>query len=124
MKTRNILQGVVVVILIVAAIYSLLPERHQAQQQLTLDNDKIVYHGGIFKDKFNGLGTIKFKNKDHYRGHFVDGKFNGQGKFISHENWQYQGQFKNNLPDGKGVLTTDKHKYRVTFKKGELTDAH
>ncbi|MGO3468887.1 MAG: hypothetical protein ACTIMJ_06120 [Weissella hellenica] len=124
MKIRNILQSLVVIILIIAAIYSLLPERQQPRAQLTLDSGKIVYHGDVFKEKFNGLGTIKFKNKDQYRGHFIDGKFEGQGKFISHESWQYQGTFKNNLPDGKGVLTIDKHKYRVTFKKGELIDAN
>lgn len=124
MKIKNILQSLVVIILIIAAIYSLLPEQHQAQQQLTLDNGKIAYHGDVFKKKFNGLGTIKFKNKDYYRGHFIDGKFDGQGKFISHENWQYQGQFQNNLPNGKGTLSIDKQKYQVTFKKGELIHAH
>lgn len=124
MKTRNIIQVIVVVILLIAAVYSLTPDKQQRHQQLTLDNGRIVYQGGLFKHKFNGSGTVKFKNHDRYVGHFVNGEFSGNGKFISHDHWEFDGKFNKNLPDGHGILKVNKQSYQATFKKGELINAH
>lgn len=124
MKIRNIIQGLVIVALLIAAVYSLLPDKQKHHQRLSIDDGGIIYQGSMFKHKFNGQGTAKFKNNDTYVGHFTNGQFNGQGKFISHNHWEFKGQFKKNLPNGQGILKMNKQSYHVTFKKGELINAH
>ena len=124
MKLKNIIQGLVIVVLLIAAVYSLLPDKQKHNQRLSIDDGGIIYQGSMFKHKFNGQGTVKFKNDDTYVGHFTNGQFNGQGRFISHNHWEFKGQFKKNLPNGQGVLKMNKHNYQATFKKGELINAH
>lgn len=124
MKTRNITQVIVVVILLIAAVYSLIPDKQKRHKQLTLDNGGIVYQGSLFKYKFNGSGTVKFQNHDRYVGHFSNGQFSGNGKFISHDHWEFDGKFNKNLPDGHGILKMNEQSYQATFKKGELINAH
>ncbi|APS41712.1 MULTISPECIES: hypothetical protein [Weissella] len=124
MKLKNIIQGLVIVVLLIAAVYSLLPDKPKHNQRLSIDDGGIIYQGSMFKQKFNGQGTVKFKNDDTYVGHFTNGQFNGQGRFISHNHWEFKGQFKKNLPHGQGVLKMNKQSYQATFKKGELINAH
>jgi len=123
MKKRWLFEGLVVLILLVLAGFSLSTSHHQ-QAHYTLDHEKIVYDGGMLKNKFNGHGKLTLKNKDYYVGDFKDGQFSGHGTFKSHEKWQYRGNFTAGVPDGKGTLTTaDKKNYRGVFKKGELVHA-
>ena len=52
---------------VIAAVYSLLPDS-KTQSALIID-DGIIYRGSMFKQKFNGQGTVKFKNDATYVGH-------------------------------------------------------
>ena len=89
------------------------------QKELYFDQQDIHYTGTIEKNKFNGDGTINFKNGDTYTGNFVDGRFNGEGTFTSHSGWHYTGEFVNGQPNGYGVLTTEKGAiFKGDFIKG------
>ncbi|BDZ31934.1 hypothetical protein RA086_11900 [Lactiplantibacillus sp. WILCCON 0030] len=123
MKKRWLFEGLVVLTLIGLANFSLSTSKQQ-QAHYTLDHQRIIYDGGMLKNKFNGQGKLKLANQDYYVGHFKNGQFSGHGNFKSHKNWQYQGNFTAGVPDGKGVLTTaNKKTYRGLFNKGELVHA-
>lgn len=123
MKKRTLLEVIITIILTGAAVFSLMIN-NQRQEHYTLDHHRIVYDGGIMKNKFDGHGRLTFTSHDRYVGNFKNGKFSGLGTFKSHEKWQYSGQFKDGAPDGTGVLTTaDHHKYRGVFKEGVLLHA-
>lgn len=120
---RIVFEIAVVVLLVSLAGFSLMATRAK-EGRYTLDHQRIVYNGGILKDKFNGYGRLRLASHDRYSGQFKDGQFSGEGVFKSHESWQYTGHFKAGVPDGKGVLTTAGHKeYHGLFKKGELIHA-
>ncbi len=111
---------ITVVILIFFAWLALRPAR-QSTEHYTLDRDRIVYDGQIFKDKFSGRGSIRLKNGDAYNGNFKSGRFDGAGTFKSHTGWKYSGHFKGGQVTGPGKLTTSKHKvYQGEFENGKF----
>lgn len=123
MKVRYFLEGIVSVLLVASAVYSLMPNiEHVHDYQV--DQKKMTYDGRMEDHKFSGEGTLIFADQTKYQGGFQDGQFNGQGKFTSNKNWIYQGGFKDGAPDGSGKLTIDGQTYRETFKKGQLVNAH
>lgn len=112
-----------VIILIFFAWVALRPAQ-QKDEHYTLDQDRIVYDGQVFKNKFNGQGTLKLKNGDRYHGRFKDGRFDGQGTFISNSGWKFEGHFSKGQVTGRGKLTTAKDKvYQGEFANGNFKQA-
>lgn len=56
------------------------------------------------KDKFSGLGTIKYPDGSKYQGMTKDGKYHGKGR-MTHSNGDiYHGEWENGKAQGKGVF--------------------
>lgn len=116
---RNIVEGVVCVIIVILAVLSFWPDK-SAKEHYTLDKGQIVYDGYVYKNKFNGEGKLTI-GKDKYAGAFKDGIFDGKGTFTSEKGWTYVGDFKKGVPEGNGVLTTeDGTIFKGVFKDGEF----
>ena len=76
----------------------------------TINTSNFTYVGEILNGKFNGKGTIRFKNGDSYTGDFVNDKFNGQGKFISKVyTYTYEGGFVDGKYNGQGKLISKEY---------------
>lgn len=119
-QIRVIAELVMVIVIIVFAWIALKPAR-VTDEHYILDHGKIVYDGQVFKDKFNGQGSLKLKNGDKYRGHFKDGRFDGQGTFKSNKGWQFKGHFSKGQVTGQGKLTTKNDKiYQGVFANGNF----
>lgn len=112
-----------VIILIFFAWVALRPEQRK-EEHYTLDKDRIIYDGQVFKNKFSGQGKLKLKNGDRYHGHFKDGRFDGRGTFVSNDGWMFKGNFSKGQVAGQGKLTTDKKKvYQGEFTNGNFKEA-
>lgn len=105
------------VVIIAAAGYALWPKQPQTGHY-TLDRGAIRYDGRMVAERFDGQGSLTFKNGDRYRGTFKAGRFSGQGTLTSHEGWTFSGQFKNGEPNGKGTLKRGRDTVSGHFKNG------
>ena len=77
----------------------------------------IEYVGEMKDGKYNGLGTLYFKDGGKYIGQFENGKRHGQGTFNYASGDKYEGSFKFNKIDGKGSFYyANGDKYIGTFK--------
>lgn len=69
-----------------------------------IDN-KIIYKGSFFNNKYTGIGTLyHFNGKIKYKGSFLEGKYKGYGCLYNNTDEKiYEGEFSNNLKNGKGI---------------------
>ncbi|WP_461215574.1 hypothetical protein, partial [Lacticaseibacillus sp. GG6-2] len=106
-----------VFLIIIAGVAALRPSVAQ-HADVRLDKQRMTYDGRMLKNKFDGQGTLKFKNGDRYQGRFKAGRFDGAGTFTSHRGWQYEGHFNAGSAIGQGILIKGNHTYKGTVSGG------
>ena len=67
-----------------------------------LTTDLYTYEGDFADNKFNGYGSIEFKNNDSYQGYFKNGVYHGDGKYET-QTGVYNGEFKGGKYEGRGI---------------------
>ena len=113
--TRHNLELLAVTVIVLSAMVAF-TSGIPSQGALTLDKGAL---------KYNGQGTLTFKNGDTYKGNFKNGTFNGKGTFTAKAGWKYEGNFVNGQPEGQGKLTTENNVvYKGKFKQGIYQNAH
>lgn len=101
---RDICVGVLI---LVAAIYSLVaPNLSHEVSQYKL-NDDITYDGTMKGAKFSGAGVVTNQAGDILQGDFKDGLPYGPITFLSHEGWVVAGVFRQGMPVGEVTLLTE-----------------
>ena len=88
-----------------------------------LMQDGKFYMGDFQNNKFEGLGTLKWKDgKTVYTGEFKAGRREGKGKITYPNGKIYEGAWKAGLEDGPGTLTTKDQKTSGIWKEGKLVE--
>lgn len=101
---RDICVGVLI---LVAAIYSLVaPNLSHEVSQYKL-NDDITYDGTMKGAKFSGAGVVTNQAGDILQGDFKDGLPYGPITFLSHEGWVVAAVFRQGMPVGEVTLLTE-----------------
>lgn len=65
----------------------------------TLVTPEYHYHGEFKKNKFNGFGTCKWRDKRQYEGHWEAGHFHGEGTFSWPDGRRFCGKLTNDHRD-------------------------
>jgi len=90
-------------------------------------DDGSVYTGDLMNGKPNGLGEIKYAEKDKYKrksyaGEVMDGKPHGKGKKTWASGSVYEGDWKDGNQHGKGKKTFGKGVWKGDVYEGDYKD--